>query len=74
MLLITCTLHICWAEIKEYCIVLYCIDSRYDTMGNDSMSTNVLGVAYQFSPKKLRIYDLDNIYFVFNSQQIVELR
>ena len=26
MLLITCTLHIqgvCWAEIKEYCIVLY---------------------------------------------------
>ena len=22
MLLITCTLHICWAEIKEYCIVL----------------------------------------------------
>ena len=25
MLLITCTLHICWAEIKEYCIVLYCI-------------------------------------------------
>ena len=25
MTLITCTLHICWAEIKEYCIVLYCI-------------------------------------------------
>ena len=26
----TCTLHICWAEIKEYCIVLYCIVLYYD--------------------------------------------
>ena len=25
MLLITCTLHICWAEIKEYIVLYYCI-------------------------------------------------
>ena len=35
MLLITCTLHICWAEIKEYCIVLYCSERRKESGVND---------------------------------------